>query len=295
MSPSGVGMVPVRDASSHAKGLCGRGTSGSNCFTYSDSTNILSDRGVTNMAQESDVAANDKGGEVPRRSISAIAMLALVFGVFAFVLAVTPGFAVSFLFAIPGLVLGIIAVAKRKQPFGLSVSGLVISATSWFLSIVVAVVVVAVTAASMVSSNVSAPDPSPSVSNVPTPKPSPSVSNVPTPKPSPSVSKVPTPKRAPSVPNVPAGFQDWNNGLGTIKIDGTCDSGTRCIWYQVYAYRSCPTSVYVEGNIYDAGGTIIDMTNDIVGSMAKGESATVNMKTYNQSAAQMRLTEVECY
>jgi hypothetical protein len=75
--------------------------------------------------------------------IRTVAILSLVFGAWAFVFAVTPAYPISFLFAIPGLILGIIALARKMMPFWASLSGLISSSVGWLISIIVAVVVAA--------------------------------------------------------------------------------------------------------------------------------------------------------
>lgn len=82
-------------------------------------------------------------GEVERvqSGMSAIAIWSLILGTLAFAFAVTPLFAVSFLFAIPGLILGIVALARRKKPFAVALLGLIISVVGWIISIIVAIAV----------------------------------------------------------------------------------------------------------------------------------------------------------
>ena len=80
---------------------------------------------------------------VTSRAYGNITVFSFVLGLIAFLCAVTPAYAISFLFAIPGLILGIVALARQRKPFWMSLSGLIISAVGWLVSIVVAAVVAA--------------------------------------------------------------------------------------------------------------------------------------------------------
>jgi hypothetical protein len=77
------------------------------------------------------------------RAYGNITVFSFALGLVSLVLAVTPGYLASFLVAIPGLILGIIALARRKRPFWMSLAGLLSSALGWFISIVVSLVVAA--------------------------------------------------------------------------------------------------------------------------------------------------------
>ncbi|KGA18207.1 hypothetical protein GM51_8860 [freshwater metagenome] len=96
--------------------------------------------------------------------MSAIAVWSLILGTLAFAFAVTPLFGVSFLFAIPGLILGIVALARREKPFSVALLGLIISAVGWLISIIVAVAVAASTVQSLQSIKNLPPKPATSVS-----------------------------------------------------------------------------------------------------------------------------------
>jgi hypothetical protein len=95
---------------------------------------------------------------------------------------------------------------------------------------------------------------------------------------------------------VPDGFSDWGNGIGYKALvgQGTCASGTSCLFYQLYAYKDCPSGVYIQANFLNSGGVIVGYGNDLIGSMRNGDSATATLQHYG-SASNLRVTEINCY
>jgi hypothetical protein len=98
------------------------------------------------------------------------------------------------------------------------------------------------------------------------------------------------------VTNVPDGFSDWGNGIGfkALTGEGACSSGTVCLYYQLYAYKDCPSGVYIQANFINAGGVIVGYGTDLVGSMRDGDSAVVDLRYYG-SASKINITKISCY
>ena len=99
---------------------------------------------------------------------------------------------------------------------------------------------------------------------------------------------------APSISNVPEGFTDTGNGIGYKFVELACDFG-RCVHYQVYAYKSCPSSVYIEGNQVDAAGVAYGITNDMLGAMSPGDNAVATLRATEPAATAVKITKVQCY
>lgn len=92
---------------------------------------------------------------------------------------------------------------------------------------------------------------------------------------------------------VPEGFTDANNGLAYTFIDGTCGY-ISCAYVQIYAYQPC-SSVYIEANTVDDSGLIYGMTNDLLGSMQKGDSAVATLHVIENGATAVKITKLECH
>lgn len=98
----------------------------------------------------------------------------------------------------------------------------------------------------------------------------------------------------PSVSRVPEGYTDTGVGIAYMKVEGECDYA-RCVHYQVYAYASCPSGVYLEGNQVDANGVIYGMTNDANGGMNIGDVAIMTLRATSDAATAIKITDASCY
>ncbi|MWV48310.1 hypothetical protein GRS96_03345 [Rathayibacter sp. VKM Ac-2803] len=82
-------------------------------------------------------------GPPPAPARSGLAITALVLGIVSVVLAVLPlVFGLAFPVAIAGVVVGIIALVRRKAPRGFSITGLVLSVLGFLIAVVVTIVAV---------------------------------------------------------------------------------------------------------------------------------------------------------
>ncbi|KQQ06182.1 MULTISPECIES: DUF4190 domain-containing protein [unclassified Rathayibacter] len=110
-------------------------------------------------------------GSPPAPTRSGLAITALVLGVVAVVLAVLPFvFGLAFPVAIAGVVVGIIALVRRKAPRGFSIAGLALSVLGFLIAIVVTIVAVVQLATALDDFDASDfPEPTSSVSAEPLP------------------------------------------------------------------------------------------------------------------------------
>lgn len=98
--------------------------------------------------------------------------------------------------------------------------------------------------------------------------------------------------------SLPAGYSDKGDGAASrwadddemLECEGTL---TLCGTLMVYAYERC--DVYVRVNVLDADGTVIGYTNALGGDLRPGDYAKVMLRTYDEGAAGMRLTDLNCY
>jgi hypothetical protein len=100
---------------------------------------------------------------------------------------------------------------------------------------------------------------------------------------------------APPAPDIPAGYSDAGNGIATKFVDGRPCSYGVCSWVEVYAYADCPNSVYIEANIFNADEVVIDYTNGTLAQLLTGQTGLIELNTLTDGAAQVKLTEIDCY
>ena len=97
-----------------------------------------------------------------------------------------------------------------------------------------------------------------------------------------------------TVQKFPAGYTDLGVGIAVKQVDGVCDY-LRCAIYEVYAYKTCPNSVYLEGSQVDANGVIYGITNDSNGGMNIGDLAVMTLRATSNSATGVTITDASCY
>ena len=74
-----------------------------------------------------------------------------------------------------------------------------------------------------------------------------------------------------------------------------CEFGGRCKGVEVITRDGCPTSLYVEASILDAGGTNIGFTNDTTSGLAAGQRAKLILEFFEESADSIRITDISCF
>lgn len=79
-------------------------------------------------------------------------------------------------------------------------------------------------------------------------------------------------------PDIPAGYKDTGRGLAVKWIkketepdEYSCKHYSACTNLKVFAYTDCPSSVYGKVNLKNSSGTVVDWTNDSLGSLKKGQ------------------------
>ncbi|GAA2056628.1 hypothetical protein [Leifsonia soli] len=107
----------------------------------------------------------------------------------------------------------------------------------------------------------------------------------------------PTPERAYPLE---VGYHDAGNGLewqfGVLSDspDG-CSYYKSCVIVKLKAFEDCPSGVYVEGQVMDASGTVVGMTNDTLPSLMAGQDGRVTLGYMGQGAQKTRVTDVVCH
>ena len=98
-----------------------------------------------------------------------------------------------------------------------------------------------------------------------------------------------------TIPWFPNGFKEhYKSGVAFKKSDKALSCGTcRGVGYEVVSIIDCPNSLYVEGNIFDDAGVIIDWTNDSVHSLQAGQFAYIELTSYS-GGARIVISEVSC-
>jgi len=196
--------------------------------------------------------------ENPRRR--GLAISALIFGIVAFLIGLVP--ILGFIVGVVSLVFAIAALARRQSK-GMAITGLSLGAFGSFVSLLVFVVAVG-----GAMSDPSAPaDTSASSTDVDV------------------------------EPDIPAGFKDAGTGIAYRNAtEGNECSYRRCVFYELFAYEDCPTSVYVEANTVDKESQVVyGFTNDTLGSLLAGQRAIVELTILEDQANAVRLTKVSCY
>lgn len=72
-------------------------------------------------------------------------------------------------------------------------------------------------------------------------------------------------------------------------------AGVTCFGMMVRPELSCPRGVYVEVNLLNRAGTVVDWTNDSVPALAAGEKAKLIFETYNDDVAKARVAHASCH
>jgi hypothetical protein len=99
---------------------------------------------------------------------------------------------------------------------------------------------------------------------------------------------------AASLPWYPRGFYEWDDNVAWRWVDDPyCDYFT-CWQMRVTTRDGCPSGLYAEINI-KRGGTVVDYSNDALGSLGPGETALLEFTDTSESGGTGFLTEINCY
>ena len=80
------------------------------------------------------------------------------------------------------------------------------------------------------------------------------------------------------------------------KSEYSCSfSGASCSSIEVIAKDGCTTLLYAEVSILDSSGAAIGFSNDVAGSLTRGQHAKLVFDILDDAAASVRLTDVSCY
>lgn len=98
--------------------------------------------------------------------------------------------------------------------------------------------------------------------------------------------------------SIPDGYQDAGTGVAarwaaadeSLPCEGSL---TLCGTLMVYAYEMC--DVYVRVNVVDRDDTVVGFANALGGNLQPGDYGKILLRTYDDGAVNMRLTDLECY
>lgn len=101
---------------------------------------------------------------------------------------------------------------------------------------------------------------------------------------------------AASAPWYPRGFASWDDNVAYQWVDDASCDYFACVQVRVITQFGCESGLYAEANI-KSGGTVIDFTNDSLGSLGSGEIALLTFTDTSDDAGShsIDLTEINCY
>ncbi len=99
-----------------------------------------------------------------------------------------------------------------------------------------------------------------------------------------------------NLPWYPKGFDEYFPGIA-FKVSKKGLDCYSCVGlnYEVVTNKSCPNSLYVEANHYNANDVVDDWTNDTVHALEPGQIAIVELTFYGTSRGSLKITKAECY
>lgn len=97
-------------------------------------------------------------------------------------------------------------------------------------------------------------------------------------------------------PWYPKDYDLAQDGIAYKWVRGGGSDCYSCSYWtmDVIARDGCPSGLYVELNIKDRSGTIIDWTNDTVPSLRSGDKARLTFETYNDRAETAQISQFSC-
>jgi hypothetical protein len=98
-----------------------------------------------------------------------------------------------------------------------------------------------------------------------------------------------------NIPWYPDGFSTYTQDIAYKFVTGRgCDYSSASCWnIDVVSKLSC-SYLYVELNILDSSGAIIDYTNDAARNVAAGQVVKLSLATFNDSASTGEITQITC-
>lgn len=98
-----------------------------------------------------------------------------------------------------------------------------------------------------------------------------------------------------NVPWYPDGFSSYSSNLAIKFVKGRgCEYSSASCWnVDVISKDSC-SYLYVEFNIFDRSGALIDYTNDAARNVSAGKVVKLSLTTFNDSASTGEITQLTC-
>ena len=102
-----------------------------------------------------------------------------------------------------------------------------------------------------------------------------------------------------SVPWYPRGWKEVADGIAVDYIENhDCGySDAYCWGYYVISREGCPSGIYVEVNITNSEGTVVDYSNDTLGSLPAGQRGQLEFQAFQEDAGTLgaTITDTSCY
>lgn len=100
----------------------------------------------------------------------------------------------------------------------------------------------------------------------------------------------------PQEPWYPEGYEEYPDGLTAWKwVERGCRYSTAsCVHADVVPKLGCQ-NLYVEVNVLDSSGAVIDWTNDTARAVNSGQVAKLEFAIFDDRAASVNLVEINCY
>lgn len=75
---------------------------------------------------------------------------------------------------------------------------------------------------------------------------------------------------------------------------GRCGYGDQCAKFAVVSQESCSSGIYVAISVLNAGGTVVDSSNEITGGVAARQVAAVAIPLFDSPGSDFKVTEMNC-
>ncbi|MBT1669176.1 hypothetical protein KK092_07265 [Curtobacterium flaccumfaciens pv. flaccumfaciens] len=104
-------------------------------------------------------------------------------------------------------------------------------------------------------------------------------------------------------PDLPSGFVDAGGGIAVKWLSDGDDGFTRgcqysvgtCFKMQVYAYQSCPSSVYVAVNGLNSSDVVVGSSNDTLFALSEGETGALEFDFTEPGVVHAKFANASCY
>jgi hypothetical protein len=95
--------------------------------------------------------------------------------------------------------------------------------------------------------------------------------------------------------SIPEGFVDVGTGIAVRWVEPPqCVEAVPCEQIEVYAVERCPSSVYLEANVFDGQERAIGVTSGQLGGLQEGRLGLITFPVQELDYANLELVEANC-